>query len=108
MPVFTNPKTTTHRHPRVRENMEIFQFEELRKHLGLSTDTIKQSVKKSQYKFDMIIQKLNYVKDKTSIYFRERKQNPVSTTYHLQFPIPVRLYFYFFYQKGLCFFFLLG
>lgn len=40
----------------------------------------------------MIIQKLNFIQDQTSIHFRGRKQNPVSTAYHLQFPVSVRPY----------------
>ena len=40
----------------------------------------------------MIIQKLNFIQDQTSIHFRERKQNPVSTAYHPQFPVSVRPY----------------
>lgn len=40
----------------------------------------------------MIIQKLNFVQDQKSINFRERKQNPVSTAYHLRFPVSVRIY----------------
>lgn len=41
----------------------------------------------------MIIQKLNFIQDQISVYFREITLNPVSTTYYLQLPISVRTYY---------------